>query len=129
MNTREIAQEYRQSHWAQIMRDRRESELSIKAYCERTGITENAYYYWLRKLRETACEGLRAVQGSPQPARLSPSVFTEVKLSDQPDFPEAAIMGRSYVCVEAAGIRLTAGSEYPVEKLTELVGGVMRACC
>jgi hypothetical protein len=31
MNTREVAAEYRLSHWAQIMRERKESGLSIKA--------------------------------------------------------------------------------------------------
>ena len=45
MNTREIATEYRLSHWAQVMRERIESGLSIKAFCENVGFHENIYYY------------------------------------------------------------------------------------
>ena len=56
MNTREIAVEYRLAHWAEIMRERQESGLSIKAYCESIGIHQNVYFYWQRKLREAACQ-------------------------------------------------------------------------
>lgn len=65
MNTREIAKEYRLSHWAQIMKARSESGLSIKAFCKEAGFHENVYYYWQRKLREAACE--LAVRTSPKP--------------------------------------------------------------
>ena len=55
MNTREIATEYRLTHWAQKMHERRERGLSITAYCKQQGFHENVYYYWQRKLREAAC--------------------------------------------------------------------------
>jgi len=58
MNTRQIAAEYRLSHWTGIVKDRQESGLSIKAYCERAGFHENIYFYWQRKLRAAACEQL-----------------------------------------------------------------------
>ncbi|WP_337999084.1 IS66 family insertion sequence element accessory protein TnpA, partial [Desulforamulus hydrothermalis] len=58
MNTREIAAEYRLAHWAQIVRRKNESGLSIKAFCASEGFRENTYYYWQRKLREAACEQL-----------------------------------------------------------------------
>ena len=54
MNTREIAEEYRLSHWAEIMKDRTASGLSIKNFCKAAGFHENVYYYWQRKLREAA---------------------------------------------------------------------------
>jgi putative transposase len=60
MNTRDIAAEYRLAHWAQVMRDRTDKGLSIHAYCEEAGIHENTYFYWQRKLRETACTGIQA---------------------------------------------------------------------
>ena len=62
MNTREIAEEYRLSHWAEKMRERQELGLSIKAYCAQQGFHENVYYYWQRKLREAACTELAAKQ-------------------------------------------------------------------
>ena len=58
MNTRYIAEELRLSHWAGIMRERKESGLSIRAFCESAGFHENVYYYWQRKLRETAYNAL-----------------------------------------------------------------------
>lgn len=54
VNMREIAEEYRLSHWAQIMQERKASGMSIKAYCESVGIHFNRYFYWQRKLREAA---------------------------------------------------------------------------
>jgi putative transposase len=65
INTREIAEEYRLSHWAGIMRERLESGLSIKAFCRERGFHQNRYFYWQRKLREAACaELLPTVTGS-----------------------------------------------------------------
>jgi putative transposase len=40
------------------MRRRTESGLSIKKFCEVEGIYLNVYFYWQRKLRETACQEL-----------------------------------------------------------------------
>jgi len=60
MNTREIAKEYRLSHWAEILHERNASGKSIRAYCESVRICENVYYYWQRKLREAACTELEA---------------------------------------------------------------------
>jgi len=61
INTREIATEYRLSHWAQIIHERIESGLTIKAYCKQIGICGNTYHYWQRKLREAACQELLPV--------------------------------------------------------------------
>ena len=63
MNTREIAAEYRLSHWSGIIRERQESGLSIKAYCRTSGIHPNVYFYWQRKLREAACENFGSASG------------------------------------------------------------------
>ena len=54
VNTREIAQEYRLSHWSEIMRERQDSGMSIRGYCKSIGLHENVYYYWQRRLREAA---------------------------------------------------------------------------
>jgi len=60
MNTREIAKELRLSHWAGLMRERKQSGLSISAFCKQIGISYKTYYYWQRKLREAACQELLA---------------------------------------------------------------------
>jgi len=61
-NTREIAAEYRLSHWAGIMQERVSSGMSVKAYCASVGLHENVYYYWQKKLREAAYDQLAVVQ-------------------------------------------------------------------
>ena len=58
MNTRDIAAEYRLSHWAKIIQERIVSGKNIKDYCDSIGCGENAYYYWQRKICETACNEL-----------------------------------------------------------------------
>jgi len=58
INTREITSEYRLSHWAGVIQERNTSGLSVKAYCESIGIHTNVYFYWQRKIRETACREL-----------------------------------------------------------------------
>mgnify|MGYP000910973565 CR=1 FL=1 len=58
VNTREIAAEYRLTHWSQVMRERAASGLSIKAYCWQLGICGNTYFYWQRRVRAGAAEEL-----------------------------------------------------------------------
>ena len=51
-----VRDEYRLQEWAQIHRRCRESGLSNRAFCRQNGIAEKTFYYWLKKLRETAIE-------------------------------------------------------------------------
>ena len=124
MNTRSIAAEYRLSHWAGIMREREESELSVREFCANTGFHENVYFYWQRKLREAACNELGNSQGTQ--TIIAPSGFTEVKI--QSAFPAEADILQSHICIEVVGARITADSGYPAEKLAALLRGVARGC-
>ena len=55
MNSEQLAtQQIRSSDWAQIIQERNASGLTITEYCSQMGISETAYYYWLRKLRRAA---------------------------------------------------------------------------
>lgn len=51
-----VRDEYRLQEWAQIHSRCRESGLSNREFCRQNGIAEKTFYYWLRKLRETAVE-------------------------------------------------------------------------
>ncbi|WP_415917155.1 IS66 family insertion sequence element accessory protein TnpA [Xylanivirga thermophila] len=35
---------------------------TVSAWCKEHNISTNSYYYWLRKVRETACESLPTVE-------------------------------------------------------------------
>jgi len=101
VNTREITQEYRLSHWARIMKERTESGLSIKAYCRQLGIGGNTYFYWQRKLRAAACQELMpSVQKQPEEA-LVPSGWAICK-TETPQPTEKA----HGVMVEIGGFRI-----------------------
>ena len=56
MDTKLAAAQVRLQQWAAIVRERKESGLKVDDYCEAHNISRNAYYYWLRKLREAALE-------------------------------------------------------------------------
>jgi transposase-like protein len=124
MGTREIAAGYRLTHWARVVQDRSDSGLSIRAYCKNEGIRENTYFYWLKKLRETACGELTKIQGDV--AGLTAPRFMEVKLPAQTALPQAVGIRDGQVCIEAAGIKITAGAGYPAGKLAELLREVAR---
>jgi hypothetical protein len=44
------------TQWAEIVKACNNSGLSIREYCRQNDINSNAYFYWLRKLREAAIE-------------------------------------------------------------------------
>ncbi|MGI6449786.1 MAG: IS66 family insertion sequence element accessory protein TnpA [Desulfitobacteriia bacterium] len=54
MDMQKVAEEYRLSKWMQVIRERQESGLSIKDFCQKNGISRHAYFYWQRKLRKVA---------------------------------------------------------------------------
>ena len=56
METKAVTNQIRLSQWNQIVHDRNESGLSVADYCEQHELSINAYYYWLRKIRQAAIE-------------------------------------------------------------------------
>jgi hypothetical protein len=128
MNTNAIAKELRLSHWAGIMRERTESGLSIKAFCENAGFHENIYFYWQRKLREVACTSLLDAQPGKTQVCSDTATFKEVRLAPQklPPPPEKPVSGE--VRIEAAGMMIAADSDYPPANLAELIRGLIQLC-
>ena len=126
MDTREIEVEYRLAHWAGIVKERSESGLTIRDYCKGLGIHENSYYYWLKKLRKAAFDGIPEIGN--RTCSMTLPVFAEVKLPEQSALPPFGGVQQSHICVEAAGVRISADSEYPVGKLAELIRTVMSPC-
>ena len=68
----EIRRQVRLSQWSAMVREREESGLSVKAYCEQTGIAAKTYYYRLRKLREAAVEQARFEATQPELVQFTP---------------------------------------------------------
>lgn len=61
MNTREATRKYRLSQWTEIIREYRGSGQTVSAWCNDHNINSKSYYYWLRRVREAACEALPTI--------------------------------------------------------------------
>ena len=57
----QVREAYRVEQWRQLMQQRKDSSLNNREFCAQQGISEKSYYYWLKKLRESAME-----RGIPQ---------------------------------------------------------------
>jgi transposase-like protein len=56
MDTQLATSQIRMRNWVAVIRDQKTSGLTIKDYCQEHGLSENAYYYWLRKSRRAALQ-------------------------------------------------------------------------
>ena len=72
----EVKQEYQLQEWSELLREQKESGLSVKAWCQEQGLAEHIYYYRLRKLRQAACAALEQAQ---------PIQLAEVPLASKPE--------------------------------------------
>lgn len=127
VNTREIASEYRLTHWAQVMQERVQSGLTIKAYCKQMGICGNTYFYWQRKVRTVAAAELGlSVCDEARPPQVSFSAVRVVGAAVCPTAMETRALGQLHI--DTGGVQLTADSTYPVEQLAQLVHALKRSC-
>ena len=62
MKISEVKQEYQLQEWSGMLREQKESGLSVKEWCQEQGLAEHIYYYRLRKLRQAACTVLEQAQ-------------------------------------------------------------------
>ena len=121
INTREIAAEYRLSHWARIMQERTQNGASIKDYCKQIEICQNTYFYWQRKVRAAACEQLPTLAQHG----LIQAGFVEIvprELSEELPSVESGPQLR----INFSGLQITSDSAYPVEKLATLLRELTR---
>ena len=129
MDNRKITAEYRMSQWAQVISDRKSSGVTIKSYCQNIGISRDAYYYWQKKLRKAAYEQMALIPVESAQANLTKTSFTEVKLNDSftQTFPIESNLHNN-IQIQISKVRISADSEYPVEKLAYLLRELERQC-
>ena len=122
MDTKQVAAELRLTHWSRIMKERSESGLSVKAYCEKEGFHQNIYYYWQRKIREAACLQLAGHKKDCDNTGLTPVAFAEVRISETSGqtVPERS-HNQGEIYFDIAGVRFAAGSNYPPGQIAELL--------
>ena len=128
VNTRGIAEEYRLTHWAQIMQERIQSGLTVKAFCQQIGICGNTYFYWQRKLREATCKQMEQKVSEITPAKLPE--FAKIRIAEAPNCPALPEVPSSpgQLHIELDGMRISIDSTYPSDKLAALLRELRRSC-
>lgn len=121
MNTREIASEYRLSHWAGILQERKASGLRVKEYCKTAGIHENVYYYWQRKLREAACAELAVNTTAESAKSLVPGGWSVCRTDD-------GNSNRKSLVVEVGGCRVHVEPDSDPELLAKICRALKSLC-
>jgi hypothetical protein len=134
MTTKAVSTTHRLSHWAGIMRERKDSGLSIRAYCKRAGYHENNYYYWQRKLREAGAyiteasqqESLSTGSVVPSNSNLIPSGWTlcspSLSLSAENTTP------RSGIKIEVNSCQLTVTPDTDMDLLSKVCRTLVNLC-
>ena len=136
-NTRTITSDYRLQQWASIIQKQKESGLNIRSFCEESGIKEQNYYYWQRKLREAANEKIAKDQSGKQglvPARNDvPVVWAEINMKalDQTSSPSVTdctpVNNSIKICRNGWAVVIEPG--FDIELLSEALQAVSRVCC
>ena len=124
INTREIATEYRLSHWSGIMQEQNASGMSVKAYCESIGLHQNVYYYWQRKLREAACTELLPAETNKNEATKVPNGWALCGTAIQ----SSPATKRSEITIEIGKSRVTANTDADLEILGNVCRMLMSLC-
>lgn len=58
MDTQDVKRQYRLTQWTEIVRQCRSSGQTVSTWCAENNINPKKYYYWLRRVRMAAYEGL-----------------------------------------------------------------------
>lgn len=132
MDTRKITKEYRLSHWAGIMRERAESGLTVKEFCESAGFHENIYYYWQRRLREAASQQLLTASPVRPEGALVPNA---VRTPDTPTRQGWAVCSITQattkepsIAIEIGRCKVTVTSDFDQDLLAKVCRTMMSIC-
>ena len=106
-DTRLATKKIRIKQWAEIINDRINSGLKVDEYCQTHGISRDAYYYWLRKVKAAAIE-------------LSEVEFVELK---EPDVQTAAYE-RGFIpqaSITIGNMNISVNTNTPKELIKDLI--------
>ena len=85
MNTQLVAKEVKLTQWNALVQECMSSGLKVKDWCQQNNVSKDAYYYWLRKVREAACDSMEAsfvrVPEQCIPSSFHSSFSTELTIS------------------------------------------------
>ena len=81
--------------WAMLIKERRESGMTVREWCHDRNIKESRYYYWLRILRR------KAVENTEQTPQISPFVELPAGIcQEQLPASAAAVIRKGNITIE-----------------------------
>lgn len=77
MNTKLATRQIRLNEWATIIKECKASGQKVDIYCEQHGLSRDAYYYWLRKVKEAALKQAGFIELPTLTQKQTPGKTTE----------------------------------------------------
>ena len=108
MDIQKVTAEYRLSRWMQVIREQKQSGQNIKDFCQEKGISRDAYFYWLRKVRKATCTELSMLE---EPVNNVPQGWMQLSQSQEM---------RTTLDIEVGGCRVTVDAETDPELLKKV---------
>lgn len=103
----------RMQQWANIIRKQKESGLTIDAFCESNNISRNRFFYWQKKIRETAIQTVS-------------NRFVEVTVPAD-EIPIETIPRSGCIVISLNGAVLTVDNNVSAELLVRVIGVLRNA--
>ncbi len=125
MNAKQKIHQAGLTKWATLIRDQKESGLSVEKWCSREGVSSHSYYYWKHLLKEEALKSVNLPEivpllpqvTVPVPSVTSPSDLSHELYNSSDPHP------KSSVTVSLGDIRIEIGASAS----DDLISGIIKA--
>lgn len=112
MDSTTLTRQMKLQQWAEIIQTRMESGLTVAKWCEQNSVNPAKYYYWLKRIRQMACDNLPAVKA--QTSNIVPiethQLITETQHIDQSFAMRVSVSGITLEFTNAASAELIENS-------------------
>jgi hypothetical protein len=85
LDTRKVKKAYRLNQWTEIIRQHRSSGQTVAVFCKEQYLNPKSYYYWLRRVREAACEALPAISSEK-------SIMIPLTIGESATYPSESVV-------------------------------------
>ena len=119
MTSKELAQKVRLEQWAQVMRARKESGESVRAWCAANNINEKTFYYWQSKLRQAVCDHITKHEENIPRTGLMPAGWTQVATK---------MPALSTLTIEIGCVKIQATQNTDMDLLAKVCQALVKPC-
>lgn len=117
MDVMEVRDQVRMQEWAGFIKERNASGMTIKEWCRARGTSESQYYYWLRKIRHSACTVMKTCSENVAQENEEAPVFAEINVLS--DTVRAETDSGIRIRINQADIHI--GKDVPADQLTAVM--------